>query len=604
MSSRTKAVLIALSCWVVGTLYIFLICLLVINYRQKEMSPSEAATRQEINELKEEVKELKAHAPAMPCTTTYDVADTDSRRGLWGIAERYYGGRGYLNILIIEANSDKVKAPGYIIKAGWKLTVPLCLYSLPIVEKKHIAKKNNSKSRHSVSESAPVYSPADMHPSETPALTAQVLPVIDSESAVVSQSSQKAAVKLSSPGRKPDMFSQGSYHKPSPQKKERSVVMRRVLFPFKAVANALKHSKKMARTTLIYSSLVLGLTPIPQARILAIGSTLALSAFVLPARSQNFSTSAVSTTIDSPALNREEIERDARGRYTVPDGDLDLVSNTIFQQPPYGKDTKDAIEAMPRALASELNLSGVFVWNEIPGKEAVKVALEPKAIVIYQKSAIGITVAYLGDCLLRVNGKVVPWANRIRLIAPFTQQTSTPGTAPPATTPNVVTTNNLNVPTFPGTINLNLTGLPEQPAQPANTTQHVIYEVKRDWAAKFRDTGFGIMGTGIGVGVASFGIEMPQALVDAAKARRPDEITINNSPYSSSSSTSTSTSSSSSSSSSDSGSTATNSPPQPPPPGGPQPKPKQPKPPKKHHHDNGGDKGKGKEHHDKNQDEN
>lgn len=73
----------------------------------------------------------------------YVVVPQDGRRGLWGIAEKQYGNRGYLNLLIAEKNSDKypsLKENPNFIQIGWVLTIPCCLCDLPPAPKPVVKK--------------------------------------------------------------------------------------------------------------------------------------------------------------------------------------------------------------------------------------------------------------------------------------------------------------------------------------------------------------------------------------------------------------------------------------------------------------------------------
>ena len=99
-------------------------------------------------------------------------------------------------------------------------------------------------------------------------------------------------------------------------------------------------------------------------------------------------------------------------RYSVPAGELTWVSNSIFQLPSYGN-AKDEIDALPRGIAKDLDLTGKCVYNEYPDQVAIKVCLSENAIVLYVKRIDGIIIPiYLADCTYK--GK--PWFNRLRLV--------------------------------------------------------------------------------------------------------------------------------------------------------------------------------------------
>jgi hypothetical protein len=213
-------------------------------------------------------------------------------------------------------------------------------------------------------------------------------------------------------------------------------------------------------------------------------------------------------------------------RYTVPSDAVEPVSASIFNQPAYSKETKDAIAALPRKQASELGLTGARTLNEF-GTWAIWVILAPNAIISYNPDTN--EPLYLNDCAK--NGK--PWFNRLKLItriAPPQQISQTPPAvqAPPqvvVNNPPAQVINNLQIPQFPTQINLNLTGLPQAQVIPANTTQHIIMVQKcGDWTCKFKNVGMGIGGAGIGIGVAALGTQFPSAYEHAAKTHANAQI--------------------------------------------------------------------------------
>jgi hypothetical protein len=226
-------------------------------------------------------------------------------------------------------------------------------------------------------------------------------------------------------------------------------------------------------------------------------------------------------------------------RYTVPAGKLNLVSNSIFQQASYDKD-KDAIDKMPRKMASELGLAGAHVYNEYPGQMSPEVILSATAIIKYRQTSQG-TDLYLSDCTV---GKK-PWNNRLRLAqetATLTlpqpaflsaPQQESPRQIPPATPmqgamPSMNNSNNNNVstPPFPATFKIILdgSGLPQAPVQlpaPTNTTQHIIYDVNyhRDNFQKMESVGKTVMYVGAGVLLGSAGIEGPKVIENVARIK-------------------------------------------------------------------------------------
>ncbi len=300
------------------------------------------------------------------------------------------------------------------------------------------------------------------------------------------------------------------------KKKKENVIMKSV----RVVTWPFRNPKKALHRSLVYTSMALGFMPIPHARVGAIGTSLALTAFFSsPAKSQELIQSPIATrNADSSIPSREEIEQMGKTpylRYTVPAGDLDSVSNSLFQQAPYGSDSKTTIESMPRDLASNLGLTGREVWNEIPGQVAVRVILADKPVIIYQPTPQGIIPMYLADC--RYKGK--PWANRIKLIAPPPVMQSTTASGPAnasASASAIAPPVNMNIPPFPGVITLNLTGLPQQLAIPTNTTQTIIHEVRRDKFQKLESIGKFGRDMGIGVGVSALGIKLPGAIENSA----------------------------------------------------------------------------------------
>jgi hypothetical protein len=314
-----------------------------------------------------------------------------------------------------------------------------------------------------------------------------------------------------------------------PKTKKRSKIVKIAQFPVKTAVWPFRNVRK----SLVYATMALGFVPVPHARMASIGGSFLLTALMPSSHAAAFvdPSPIAAKENDPPVLTRQEVVAAGKMpylRYTVPEGELDMVSSSIFEQPPYTDSNKAAVEKYSRDLASNLGLVGATVWNEWPGTGmAPKVILSGKAVVIYERTSQGIIHLYfLADC--RYKGK--PWANRIKLIsAPPPAQTAQ------AQQPIVVQsavppiTNNMTAPAFPGTINLNLSGLPQQQALPTDTTQRIIYsgevvqrqivEVKRDWAAKMKDVGFGIMGSGVGVGAAALGIELPPAIENSAHAK-------------------------------------------------------------------------------------
>jgi hypothetical protein len=93
----------------------------------------------------------KEPTPKPACTNRKWLVASDDKRGIWGIAEKEYGGRGYLGPLIIEASVKdypSLATNPNLIRPGWILTVPCCLCDLPPLEKKSaVAKKVAPKAR-------------------------------------------------------------------------------------------------------------------------------------------------------------------------------------------------------------------------------------------------------------------------------------------------------------------------------------------------------------------------------------------------------------------------------------------------------------------------
>lgn len=87
-------------------------------------------------------QETKTLPPQTCVDRKYKVVPEDRERGLWGIAEKEYGGRGYLNRLVAEKSSKDypslVEKPG-LIRVGWVLTIPCCLCDLPVLAAARLA---------------------------------------------------------------------------------------------------------------------------------------------------------------------------------------------------------------------------------------------------------------------------------------------------------------------------------------------------------------------------------------------------------------------------------------------------------------------------------
>lgn len=288
------------------------------------------------------------------------------------------------------------------------------------------------------------------------------------------------------------------------------------------------------KKALTYAVLASGLMPFPVARMAGVAGGLTLS-FLAPHAIAFVPAGVAADDNETKPPSRETVETAGRMpqlRYTVPDGqgELEWMSSTIFSQIPYNDTNKSAIEKLPRETAATLGLTGVHVYNEWVGTgTAPEVILADRAVVIYQLDQAGHPVPlYLGDC--RYKGK--PWANRIKVIQPppppptqtaQAQQPSATASAS-ATAPAV----NLNVPPFPGTINLNLSGLPQAPAQPTDTTQHIIYEVKSDWSQKVKNVGIGVGVGAAGIGAASLGIRLPGAMEHDANVKANAQVNVAN----------------------------------------------------------------------------
>jgi LysM repeat protein len=319
-----------------------------------------------------------------------------------------------------------------------------------------------------------------------------------------------------------------------------------MLSPYRAVKSVFTNPRRAISTGLMALSIGAPEIGIPA----TIGVSAAMS-FAAPrsAKAQGLTQqSSVSVPVNASMPTRAEVEQAGRTpnlRYTVPSGELNLVSSSLFSQPPY-KGNKAAIEGLPRDLASNLSLTGFHAYNDFGGF-AAEVILSEKAVIIYQRTSEGIIPLYLADC--RCGGK--PCANRIQLIQPPPKKAETSGVQQAQAGASQVT-NNFNAPAsppFPGAITLNLVGLPQQPAAPTETTQRII--VERDRWQKYESFGKGtfyllagpaaiMAGRGImglpgamqnsarikadsNVKVANINA---QGLVDAAKNRVPDTTTV------------------------------------------------------------------------------
>lgn len=103
------------------------------------------------------------------------------------------------------------------------------------------------------------------------------------------------------------------------------------------------------------------------------------------------------------------VDRVGRGRYSAPEKFEVKPPAEVFSHPEYTGEIK-MLEGFGKATAEELELSGREVWNEYPGQGAVKVKLNPKAVLFYETASR--QPMYLDGCLRQ--GK--PWVNRVKLI--------------------------------------------------------------------------------------------------------------------------------------------------------------------------------------------
>src|SRR3989344_3162197 len=543
-------------------------------------------------------------AQAACADRSYTVtAEKNRREGLWGISKEMYGGIGHLNMKIFEANKNIIKNPD-LIYPGQVLVISGCPEDTPQT-RVPVAKNTTPKVEATTSPDSaqsfivqPEYQVAalavppssilETNPTVVVSLY-KATPVPTSPSALMpitrmpEFASQQKAVLIPTriPGSAEPKELEVSESAPqqvvqsqripavsvpevevleleskqssdmaasenlNEEKGRKSMFKKVVLSPIKAITWVVKHPRKVIATSIMG----LSFAPVPYA-LAAAGGSAVLMATSASAEPQGFvqRSSVASADANASVPTRAEVER-AGGtpnpRYVVPAGELNWVSNSLFAQPSYSEGNKAAIEELPRELASNLGLAGARAYNEYPGQVAVEVVLSEKAVVIYQQTPQGIIPLYLADC--RYQGK--PWANRLKLISQPPAQVQN---VPPVQQNIPVVNNNFSAPpspAFPGTINLNLAGLPQQPAVPTNTTQHVIYEVKQNGLQNFASFGKGIRDMGIGTGVAALGIRLPsaieksarikadsnvkvasiksQGLVDAAKNRIPDQVNVN-----------------------------------------------------------------------------
>lgn len=522
---------------------------------------------------------VKTTPPAPVCSVrAHRVGHVDRKGGLWGISTKMYGdSRELKNYKLARVNAGKYRTlatnPDHI-EVGWILTIP-CLASLPALDKKWVAAVSR-KERPAVAtqtphekavqlaerkvEAAPEIKPVCLPCPPCP----ETAPKEDTKPAVRARIEVVPAPRVA-PAQKP-VIHWAESQKPPPQsstslanqsaptlkvaqkefvqpiqrievevsaggpKKGKNTMKNVLTAPFRTVAWPFMHPKKtlrvVAQKTTRYGGTALGFNPDLMTRTFGVGLLTAISMLTPSAKNFAFAAPVAVEKAEVSVPTREEVETAGSRpqlRYMVPAGDLNWVSNSVFQQPSYGENRK-AIEAMPRDTAASLRLVGARVYNEWPGQVAPEVVLTEKAVVIYQLDSQKRPVPlYLADC--RYKGK--PWANRIKLISvppPPAPPVKTVQQTPPPQAQNsqataqptqAAVTNNMNV---PATINLNLSGLPQQQAPPTETTQHIIYELKRDRWAKAKDGGFAIMGAGVGVGAAALGIRLPAALENSAHA--------------------------------------------------------------------------------------
>ena len=547
-------------------------------------------------------------AQAVCADRSYTVtAEKNRREGLWGISKEMYGGIGHLNMKIFEANRNIIENPD-IIQPGWVLVIPGCPEDNLSTTRVPVAKNTMPKAEATVPQDSaksfviqPEYpavalvvplssiletnptmvaslykvTPVPTSPSALMPITRvpdapqqnavlistripegsaepQRLEVSESASQQVMQSQRIPAVQVSEVSvlkseskQSPEMATSENFSEEKKGRKSMKSFTKVVFAPVRAIRWVVKNPRRAIVTSLAGLAFV----PTPYTRLAGVGVGAALAATSASGQSQGFvQRSSVASAENASVPTRAEVERAGitpNPRYTVPAGELNWVSNSLFAQPSYSEGNKAAIEELPRELASNLGLAGARAYNEYPGQVAVEVVLSEKAVVIYQQTPQGIIPLYLADC--RYQGK--PWANRLKLISQPPAQVQN---VPPVQQNIPVVNNNFSAPpspAFPGTINLNLAGLPQQPAVPTNTTQHVIYEVKQNGWQNFASFGKGIRDMGIGTGVAALGIRLPsaieksarikadsnvkvasiksQGLVDAAKNRIPDQVNVN-----------------------------------------------------------------------------
>lgn len=530
---------------------------------------------------------LGAIASASECSV-YDVSAKDRKEGLWGVSKKVYAGNPSFNYAIARANIKNypsLEGNPDLIKPGWSLSIP-CQQNVQIAEKswrpattavpavkmlvvKQEAKVNVEKiqklkdvtfefaeNKSNVSElklqlTGFVLNRGSVQQSEPLPISVAEMPLADLQSEY-----EKSEVLTYYPP--PSAFAKNEVEIEQKQQangQEGNMfgkILNTAIWPFKKIAN-----RRTARVALM----ALAFAPVPGATYLSQGGLVATSFAQQGTKTTPISVAA-KKDLAKPTL--QEVEAGGQkpyNRYAVI-GELKLRSNSIFSQPPYEKNKKEVGE-MAREFASSIGLAGAVVVNEWPGKDmSPEVILSGDAVIIGIKTEDSFVPLYLADC--EYKGK--PWANRIKIIQmPEVQKTDDQTQPKPAEvqTPVVVNpqaaqiTNNLNVPPV---INLNLTGLPSQPRVPTNTTQRIIYEVKRDWAAKWRDVGVGTGVALMGTAAQTFAIRLPnamkyrankdvdiakikaQGMVDAAKNRVSDVMNITNNSSSASDSKSDSNS--------------------------------------------------------------
>ena len=135
-----RRVLLPVACFGAGVL-----SMLLVNYynsgpEQKKASSVSTKNVQTVSQNESVV---------LACTDRkYTILPEDRARGLWGIAEKEYGGRGYLNLLIAERNNKQyptlTENPN-LIQVGWVLTISCCLCDLPALVNSPVVKKVTPK---------------------------------------------------------------------------------------------------------------------------------------------------------------------------------------------------------------------------------------------------------------------------------------------------------------------------------------------------------------------------------------------------------------------------------------------------------------------------